>query len=209
MAKEDEKNRDNIEHAQRNALRDAVYLLYVADRMPEARQWFHYLGEHFPNKSIIDGRPDALPKNLTLDEYAVAVVQQDIKETSQERVTADVQGLLARAYMALVTDSDDSYQNLRNLTERVYKVYTAKTTGFGGANRVPLPPFKELNQEVISSLLDPQRGLPPEARAILRTRLGLPAEKAAPASPSATDTNAPPVMDTNLPPATVTNSPVE
>jgi len=209
MAQEDDKNRANIENAQRNFLRDAVYFLYEADRMAEARQWFQYLGEHFPNKSIIDGRPDALPKNLTLDEYAVAVVQQDIKETSQERVTAAIQGMLARAYIALVTDSDDSYQNLRNLAERVDRAYTTKTTGFGGVDRVPLPPFKEMNQEVIRTLLDPQRGLPPEARAVLRTRLGLPAEKAAPTPQPGNDTNAPPVTDTNLPPASVTNSPVE
>ena len=209
MAGEDEKNRDNIERAQRNFLRDAVYFLYEADRMPEARQWFRYLGEHFPNKPILDGQPNSLPKNLTLDEYAVAVVQQDIKETSQERVTAAVQGMLARAYMALVTDSDDSYQNLRNLAQRVYKVYDAKTAGANGSDRVRLPPYKDLNEQVIASLLDPERGLPPEARAILRTRLGLPAEKAAPAPPANTGTNLPPAVGTNAAPVSVTNSPVE
>ena len=93
MAKEDEKPRQHRARPAERFLRDAVYLLYVADRMPEAPQWYNYLGEQIPNKSIIDARPDALPKNLTLDEYAVAVVQQDIKETSQERVTADVQGV--------------------------------------------------------------------------------------------------------------------
>ena len=31
-----------------------------------------YLGEKYPDKPIIENQPDSLPKNLTLDEYAVA-----------------------------------------------------------------------------------------------------------------------------------------
>ena len=50
---------------------------------------------------IIDNRPDSLPENLTLDEYAVAVTEIDIGETSQERVTSAVQGLLTHAYIDL------------------------------------------------------------------------------------------------------------
>jgi hypothetical protein len=130
-------------------------------------------------------------------------VQEDIGETSQERVTAAIQGLLVHAYMALVTDSDDSYQNLKNLADRVYKNYDAKTAGFNGPNRIPLRPYPDMVKEVVGSLLDPQRGLPPEARAILRTRLGLPAETAAPA-PGLSPSNA-----TNSPSGTVTNAPVQ
>jgi len=193
--------RDGIKKAHRNFLRDAVYFLYEANRMAEARKWFKYLGEQFPNVPIIDGHPDSLPANLTLDEYAVAVVQIDIGETSQDRVTAAVQGLLTRAYYALALDQDDRYENLKRLANRVYEVYTAKTSKFG-AERIPLPPYNELNSQVLRDLLDPQKGLPFAARAVLRTQLGLPAESALPAPASAeVNTNAAPTAPTNAPSA--------
>ena len=73
-------------------LRDAVYFLYeVLIAWPRRNKWFKYLGEKYPDKPIIENQPDSLPKNLTLDEYAVAVVQIDIGETSQERVTSAIQ----------------------------------------------------------------------------------------------------------------------
>jgi hypothetical protein len=179
MIQEDPQMRDNISNAQRNFLRDAIYFLYVNNRTAEAAKWFKYLGEKYPDKAIIENDPSSLPKNLTLDEYAVAVVQIDIGETSQERLTSAVQGLLTRAYYELAGGNDDRYETLRRLAVGVYERYTAKITKYG-AKRVPLPPFDLLNKTVLQQLLDPQRGLPYAARAVLRTQLGLPAESAAP-----------------------------
>lgn len=192
MMKEEqnESMRNNIANAHRNFLRDAVYFLYVNNRMTEAAKWFKYLGKEYPNKPIVDGQPDSLPKNLTLDEYAVAVVQIDIGETSQERVTSAIQGLLTRAYYNLATGQDDRSENFKRLALRVYESYTAKISKYG-AKRIPLPPFNDLNQTVLHQLLDPQRGLPYAARAVLRTQLGLPAETAQPA-PANGSTNAAP-----------------
>jgi hypothetical protein len=55
---------------------------------------------------------------------------------------------------------------------------------------IGLPPLNEIAREVRDVMLDPTSGLPPEARAILRTELGMspetasnkPATNAAPAS---------------------------
>jgi hypothetical protein len=201
-AKEDEKNRDHIERAHRNFLRDAIYALYESARTVEAEKWFKYLGEKYPDKAILENDPNSLPKTLTLDEYAVAVAQIDAGETSQERVTWLVQGMMVRAYLSLVQDKDDSYQNLKNLTLRLYQVYNKKTSGSNGPNRIPLPPYDELNKQVVAGLLDSERGLPPEARAILRTRLGLPAESSKPAAPAAANlpmTNSAVIVPTNAP----------
>jgi hypothetical protein len=195
-AVDDASNRDLIEKAQRNFLRDAVYFLYENNRMTEAAKWFKVLGDKFPDKPIVENDPTSLPKNLTLDEYAVAVVQIDIGETSQERVTSAVQGFLVRSYLSLVQDDDAAYQNYKNLATRVYQKYSKATSSTKGDTRVPLPPFNEMNSMVVRDLLDAQRGLPPQARAILRSRLGFPAEVAAPAS-----TNAVPVIPTNAIPA--------
>jgi hypothetical protein len=172
--------------AHRNFLRDAVYFLYEANRTAEAAKWFKYLGEKYPDKPIIDGQPDSLPKNLTLDEYAVAVVQIDIGETSQERVTAAIAGLLSRAYHDLAVGEDDRYENLKRLANHVYQRYVVQTAGSNGEKRIPLPPYNTLNQAVLQQLLDPQEGFPYAARAVLRTQLGLPAE----------------TVSTNLPPVT-------
>jgi hypothetical protein len=197
--------RDGILRAQRNFLRDAVYFLYEADRVGEAGRWFKYLGEKFPDKPIVETDPNSLPKNLTLDQYAVAVVQIDIGETSQERVTAAVQGLLTRAYYSLATGQDDRYENLKRLANRVYQRYTAKTSGFKGDVRIPLPPYDTLNAAVVRHLLDPQTGAPYAARAELVTKLGLPA---AMLQPDSTATNAVENVSTNaaptnaVPPAT-------
>jgi len=174
MMAEDAGMRDGIAKAHRNFLRDAVYFLYEANRVAEAAKWFKYLGEKYPDKPIIDGQPDSLPKNLTLDEYAVAVVQIDIGETSQERVTAAVQGLLTRSYYDLATGQEDRYENLKRLAVKVYERYTQKTSNARGEKRIPLPPFDTLNQTVLRQLLDVKNGAPYAARAELVTKLGLP-----------------------------------
>ena len=195
MMADDASMRDNISLAHRNFLRDAVYFLYENNRMAEAAKWFKYLGDKYPDKAIIDGQPDSLPKNLTLDEYAVAVVQIDIGETSQERVTSAVQGLLTRAYYDLATGQDDRYENLKRLANRVYQNYTAKTSGRGGnAERIQLPPYDTLNKTVLRQLLDPKGGVPYAARAELVTKLGLPSSLL-----EAVTTNAVENLSTNSP----------
>jgi len=192
--------RDGILKAHRNFLRDAVYFLYEANRMPEAAKWFKYLGDRYPDKTIIDGDPTSLPKNLTLDEYAVAVIQIDIGETSQERVEAAVEGILIHAYHDLALGNDDRYENFKRLAAKVYARY-GKTTSVGnGDKRIPLQPYDILNREVLSHLLDPQQGYPYAMRAVIRTQLGLPAETAA--------TNAAPPTAT-APVAPATNEPAK
>jgi hypothetical protein len=174
-AEETDPNMQNgILKAHRNFLRDAVYFLYENNRMAEAAKWFKYLGDKYPDKPIIENQPDSLPKTLTLDEYAVAVVQIDIGETSQERVTAAVQGLLTRSYYDLATGQDDRYENLKRLAVKVYERYRAKTAGATGDKRIPLPPFDTLNNTVLRQLLAPKSGTPYAARAELVTKLGLP-----------------------------------
>jgi len=132
-------------------------------------------------------------------------VQIDIGETSPERVTAAVQGLLTRAYYSLATGQDDRYENLKRLANRVYQRYTKKTAVANGPERIPLPPYDTLNAAVIRRLLDPQTGAPYAARAELVTKLGLPAAMLQSAN---TVTNAAETISTNaaptnaVPPAT-------
>ena len=188
----DQGQREEILRAHRNFLRDAVYFLYENDRIAEAARWFKYLAEKYPDQPIIENQPDSLPKNLTLDEYVVAVVQIDIGDTSQERITSAVQGMLAHAYMDLAAGQDDRAAGYQLLAQKVYDRYQAEMGH--DQPRAALPLMNDLKREVLSRLLDPQNGLPYAARAVIRTQLGLPAETNAPVN---TATNVVETVSTN------------
>jgi hypothetical protein len=195
MMREDAQFSSNIATAHRNFLRSAIYFLYEANHLAEATKWFRYLGERYPDKPIIDGVPDSFPRKVTLDEYAIACVQIDVKETSQERVTAAVAGLLAQAYQALALGEDDRYAGYRLLAKKVYDRFMAEISErSANIQRIGLPPFADINAAVLNRLLDPEQGMPYAARAVVRSQLGMPAETIA--------TNAPPPA-----PLAPTNSP--
>ncbi|MGA2854959.1 MAG: hypothetical protein ABSE90_12615, partial [Verrucomicrobiota bacterium] len=150
--------KDDILRAHRNFVRDAVYFLYENNRMAEAARWFKYLGEKYPDQPIIEKQPDSLPKNVTLDEYAIAVVNIDVSETSQERVTSAVQGLLVHAYEDLAIGQDDRAAGFQLLADKVHASYQSKMGH--DQPRASLPPMNDLKRAVLDMLLDPQQGLP-------------------------------------------------
>ena len=77
---------------------------------------------------VIDNHPDSLPKNLTLDEYVLAVENIDISETSQERVTSLLQGLLLHSYEDLAIGQDDRAAGFQLL-----RLDLAQDSGFAAA----------------------------------------------------------------------------
>jgi hypothetical protein len=169
----DPSQKNGILNAHRNFLRQAVYYLYVQDRMAEAAKWFKYLGEKYPDKTIVDGDTNSYPRNVTLDQYAVACVQTDINETSPDRVRANLEGLLRTAYISLILDRDDSAAGLQNLARQAWKSYQSKIIA-GATGRQYVAPLPEIAHAVRLELLDPTNGLPPQAQAILRTKLNIP-----------------------------------
>jgi hypothetical protein len=194
--------KNSIEHAQRNFLRDAVYYLYTDNRIADAAKWYAYLSRKFPDKPLLDNDTNSLPSQLTLDQYCVACVQEDLGDTDQNRTTADVEGLLRNAYYQLAMGDDDRYTGYKLLAAKVYQNYVAKTAGFDSAKRVALPPFADLNRTVLNQLLDPKNGMPFAARAELRTQLRLPPETNAPPNSTnvlSTSTNMPSLTNTNTP----------
>ena len=186
MAREDlPENRDHILRGHRNFLRDAVYFLYEHNRLMEAAQWYKYLGEHYPTYALLDGRPETLPSTLTLDQYAVARVQEDVKETDRDRIKSSVEGMLMNSYLSLVIDEDDRAAGFKLLARQVYNTYVSQLSQ-ERTNALTLPPLIEIDRETQQRVLNPEEGLPWEARAVLRTKLGLPPET----------TNSPPVAPT-------------
>jgi hypothetical protein len=187
-AKDDPKNADHILKAHRNFLRTAIYFLYEFNRIPDAAYWYKYLCEKYPDKPLLDGRGNSIPRNLTLIEYVLSQIGMDINETSHDKVTAAIEGMLRNAYESLVLGERDHYEGYKAMARRVWDIYQSKMTK-ESLPRVGLSPFEDIDREMLNRFLDPQEGAPWEARAILRTKLGLPPEAAAPAA----STNAPAV----------------
>lgn len=194
--------RANIETAHRNLIANASYFLYSNDRIPEALHWFRYLGEKYPNKPLITGQPDSLPGKLSLEEFALARIVEDVSETSRDRVRAVIQGQLATGFKQLVLGNKKHYEGLRNLSRALYATYMKKIGGPGGREQaIGLPAPEVMEAEVLRTLLDPEQEVwPYEMRAALRAALGMPVE-AAPA------TNAPTTLPVITAPAS-TNAPV-
>ena len=183
--------RDGIQKAHRNFLGDAVYMLYEDNHVAEAADWYRYLARKYPDNNLLNGNPNSRASQLTFEQYAIARVQEDIGDTSQERTTAAVEGLLTRAYYELAIGQEDRYAGFKLLASKIYENYQVKTVNFQGANtRIVLPAFASLNRTVLNRLLDPQQGVPFAARAVLRTQLGMLPETNAP-SAAAGSTNAP------------------
>jgi hypothetical protein len=185
-ARDDEKNRDHILKAHRNFLRDAVYFLFAHNRVAEAAHWYEYLSRQYPDKPLLETSTNSLPSTLTLSEYAVSRVQIDVNESSPtDRLKSSIMGLLRNAYENLLLGQNDEAAGYERLAELVHASYVSKT-GDMNTNRIPMPPMNDLKFAVRSELLDPKRGLPPEVRAVLRSKLSM--EPEPPSPPQATNT---------------------
>ncbi len=175
--REEPDSRDNISNGHRSFLRQAVYTLYVYNRMAEARRWFKYLGDTYPNKPVIDGDPNSFPRNLTLEEYALSNLQIDINETSRDRIKGAIEGMLVNSYLSLIEGQDERAVGLRLLAGQIWATYRKKIPDERWS-AIGLPTIEETSRTILTSLMDEKEGLTPEARAVLRTELGIAAPAA-------------------------------
>lgn len=194
-------SRPNIEGAHRNLLANAAYFLYSNDRIPEALKWYRYLGEKYPEKPLIMGQPDSIPSKLSLEEFALSRICEDVSETSRDRVKAAIQGQAATGFRELVLGNKKHYEGLRNLSRVLRATYMKKIGGNKGRlDAIGLPPVEEMETEVLRVLLDPEQNVwPYEMRAALRAALGMPVE----VPPT---TNAPVTLPATNSPATTNSS---
>lgn len=194
---DDPNMRGNIQNAHRNLLINAAYFLYENDRIPEALKWYRYLGQKYPDKPLITGQPDSLPNKITLEEFALARIVEDVGETSRDRVKAAIQGQLVMSYRELILGNKKRYEGLQHLAGVLRETYMKKIGGAQGRiDAIGLPTLDEMRAEVLRTILDPEKDIwPYEMRAALRAALNMPAEpppenKPEPPS-SASGTNAP------------------
>jgi hypothetical protein len=192
---EDAENREHIAKAHRNMLRYAVYFLYGHARLKDAAEWYRYLGTKYPDKLLLDGQPNSYPRNLTLEEYCLARAQEDIDETSRDQVRARIEEFIIQSFRNLILGEDEAAAGLRLRAKLVRDAYLRKVDM--RVDAIPLPEIEEVERQLTRRLLDPEQTfLPYEARAVLRTKLGMPPEPAPEAKPannpaSGSPTNAP------------------
>lgn len=194
---QDEPNmRSNIETAHRNFLGNAVYFLYANDRIPEALKWFRVIGEKYPNKNLLSGRPETTPGNITLEEFCLGRIVEDVSETSRDRVTAILVGHARTGYRLLALGDRKQFEGRRQVSRMLYRTYMKKIGDGANAERIGLPPVEKIEEEVLRELLDPERSpWPYEMRAALRSALGMPLEPPSEPKPEAAPgTNSPPAV---------------
>ncbi|HEY5910992.1 MAG TPA: hypothetical protein VJA21_10360 [Verrucomicrobiae bacterium] len=188
-AQEDPNNRDHILKAHRNFLKDVVYFLYMHNRMPDAAQWYQYLGKQYPD-NILTFDTNSYPANVTLDNYCVDRTQEDVSEgMSRDRIRATIEGLLTTYCESLVLGEDDKAAGCYHMAEMIRTTYLSNTKA--RADALPMEPIPDILKVVLARMLDTERGLPLDARAVLRTKLQLGPEPP-PVQASAATTNAVP-----------------
>ena len=155
--------REAIQRAHRNFLRQAVYELYIHNRLPEAETWLRRLRAQFP---------DAVPPGQSLTDFALSRALGEVQDGSQIRMNSVVQAFITQSYVRLIEDEDDQAAAFMQRAQEMYDAYVRRSRG---DPRLRITPPAEARKEILDQLLGSSSGLTPEAKARLRTKLGLPA----------------------------------
>jgi hypothetical protein len=196
MIRDDAEMRQNIQNGHKNFLREVSWALYTQNQLTEAQRWFAKLKQTYP---------EAVPSEMTIEEYAFARVTEYAGETSRNKTTLIIEGLLQQSFYYSAIGEDDRAVAFARLAARIYEVYSEGTdfrTMRGNekvkVDRVELDPFDTIRQRVLDQMLDLENGyLDATLAAQLRSALGLPAlaaptTNAPPAARASPSTNAPP-----------------
>lgn len=181
MLAEEKEKPEAITRAYRNFLREAVYLLHMHGRDTQAEEWMKTLKQKFP---------DAVPSELSVQEFALRRLVGSINEVNNNKARALVEGLLNQYFENLAIDEDDRAAALLRQARDVWNFYDTSIR----VRKVPLKldPLEETYARVRDEMLDPANGLPAVYAARLRTKLGLPAPT--PAAPPTTPPRNPPAQ---------------
>ena len=155
-----------VERAHKNFLTEAVYLLYTHNQLAGAERWMKVLREKYP---------DAIPKNVSVEQYALARMTTSISDLNHNRTKALIEGLLFQYFENLSIDNDDRADGLLRMARQIWQFYTSSVTQRPQA--LKLDPLDEMYKRILDQILDPASGARPEYTARLRTKLNLPAPK--------------------------------
>ncbi|MEO6183640.1 MAG: hypothetical protein ABIP71_11195, partial [Verrucomicrobiota bacterium] len=164
MMAEDPTNQ-SIKTGQKNFVVNAIYFLYVDYREAEAKRWYQYLEKHYPQALVHQSG-----KKLSLDEFVIVMMTEDVGETDVNKTTANIQGLLHRAFVELALDEDDRAISSSALATKIWNRFQGEIAGSEG--RVGLKPLDEMKRIVREEMLGPESSVSPEVQARIRTKLG-------------------------------------
>ena len=151
---------EHMSTGHKNFLRQAVYFLYVYNRKDDAAKWYKYMVDLYPQSIPVPG--------LSLDEYCVSRVQEDAGETDHNQTKNVIGGLLLQAFQYAAVGQDDQFVGHKSLAIQLHNRFE-KEIGIS-TNRVGLPPFKELERQVLEDLF---RGNSPYMHPVLLEQLRL------------------------------------
>ncbi|HAV61945.1 MAG TPA: hypothetical protein DCY13_06230 [Verrucomicrobiales bacterium] len=185
----------------RNFLRKVVYHHYSHARTREAEKWWNELKRIFP---------DAVRAGLSIDDYAVEMVSEDVSGTDQNKTISAIEGQVNNALLAIALGDEERMEAHLALSVRIWNRYMNAAGCFEDPPdpdcvRIQLPAYDVMVRTMIDAILDPESPLSPEARGRILTALNLPADY----NPrTARGTNAPslnltvPIEETTPPPQT-------
>lgn len=177
MMQQDPAMLEHIKRGHRNFLRDAVYFLYTHNRMAAATKWFRYIAEKYPGEPIWPTDPRTVPGQITLDEYAVLRVSEDVSETSSDRNKAIIEGLMKKSFYNLAIGEEDQAAGYALLSQKVWNRYQSEISE-DQMERVGLPSFEFMRQGILNQILNPPAEASPQVHVMvaqLRAKLGMPA----------------------------------
>ncbi len=151
----------NMENAHKNFLKEAIPFLYEFGREKQAQQWFNYLKTIYTNAFV------GKEASISMEDYAVSQIATDINETDMNKIQASILGMFDWEFICLIRDNDSQAANYENMAKKIWAYYDQKTKG-SAPERVGLKPIAQLQQFELKKVLD---RLPPQARAILLSKL--------------------------------------
>ena len=172
----------NMQTAHKNFVKQAIPFLYVAGHEKQAQYWYNYVKSLYPNAFV------AKEAGMTMEDYAVSQITEDIGETDMNKVMSSILGMFYNQFKCLILDNNDQAANYQNMAKKIWTHYHEKTVS--SKERLSLKPLGELQQFALKNTLDQLDQNSPRAAAVLRTKLNLPppqapkaaAEPGAPAS---------------------------
>lgn len=164
--------KDMINRAKRNTIRQCVFHLYMNNRMAEARYWFNYLKENWPDDFQVN------QSGGDLDTFALRQITEGVGETDRVKTTAILMAYTRTAFLSLIEDEDDRATVLLDMCKRIWQNHQSRVPKDPGSiARLGLEPLSLIQSNVLNQLLAPESGLTPEAKAVLLSKLKLNATK--------------------------------
>ena len=132
MIKEDTEMGPAIKLAHRSFLREVIYLLYTHNRLAKANELLQYCHQTYP---------DLIDPKLSLDEFALKRLTQEIGMMSQDRIRLVVTGLIYQHYLYLALDEDDRAAGYERMSRQLWSYFDERISN----RRDPLqfPPLEE------------------------------------------------------------------